>query len=563
MQASSQKQREEDGLGTWIIGAWSHAFLATALLVGSIVLISVAHGYGIEKRLDFVTLYKYEKAVADKDKAVDAVKSAAAQQMVWLGDKTDAGHCLDLSQDWFPGVRFVAATTPIKADCQISLSVALGSSVGSVKLVALTGNLTGCAAGTYPVEIVSKVGESAGTPPNVVITAGKTLAAGYDAPFGWDYHVNSPGFVTCRDNRKKLADDILVATKCDKGGLASPLCACVQTFTNRLTGWTAKLSPYPEGKMTIGDVLTNGVKRCIELRRGHDVRKPVKEQYARSRAYLVFSIALFFNAVIAGLNTWKYVKDSVWVQPVFLVLYFGALIGAGIADGDGTGEYGTVLAMVLPAFIVHGGYGLFLKYYFENSDADVQVVPAPYLHPVTFDVCLCCLSVFTLVERGVVQYEYLIIEIFKCHAIGAVYIAICWYRRYGRTVNADDVLGAESVQQAFLMLYLVGMIGACSNVIVPYSSRSDFALHWVLPGSFTYLAFSNTGLAHHLQLATKLKSGQTVVCFNDIAAVASLVFGAFLWGYFLQEHLQVYGSSKFPYPMGKDPLAPVTLRLIA
>jgi hypothetical protein len=42
----------------------------------------------------------------------------------------------------------------------------------------------------------------------------------------------------------------------------------------------------------------------------------------------------------------------------------------------------------------------------------------------------------------------------------------------------------------------------------------------------------------------------------------ALLFGAILWGYFLQDHLQVYGASHFPYPYVRDPLAPVTMRMI-
>ena len=50
--------------------------------------------------------------------------------------------------------------------------------------------------------------------------------------------------------------------------------------------------------------------------------------------------------------------------------------------------------------------------------------------------------------------------------------------------------------------------------------------------------------------------------FNEVAGMLALLFGATLWGYFLQDHIQIYGSAHFPYPYVRDPLATVSMRVI-
>jgi hypothetical protein len=100
-------------------------------------------------------------------------------------------------------------------------------------------------------------------------------------------------------------------------------------------------------------------------------------------------------------------------------------------------------------------------------------------------------------------------------------------------------------------------------MVVPYPAKKCFELHWLLPGAFTYLALSNPGWGHSLQFLTKYSSGGVMITgFNEVAGILALLFGAVLWGYFLQDHIQIYGSAHFPYPSVRDPLAPVTMRVI-
>jgi hypothetical protein len=565
--AAQEKQSAEDSVGKGKIGAWVHVFLAAALFLGSVILVSVSRGDDIERRLDLVTLYTYKKAVPDKSKAVSNIVTAV-KSYPWIN--TENSPCLDLSTFGYPQVKFSPTNDPTGPFCQISFSVKQGSVAGQVALDAIyEGSVINCQPGTYDLTVSGGGGGVVSTTPRLVIVGGSGISNSTGpsfelsvvGSFGFDFSsLNSDGYKKCRDGRVALAKAILSDTACEHT-LASPMCACVGVFTSQLTKWDGKLLAKPGPDIVLQDVITKGVERCVDLRRTHDVRKPVEQSYVRSRVLLYFGIALLFNALYAALLPW--LGQSILMHVGVVFVYFIGVLMTGLLDNDGGAiEAGTLLAIVLPAFLVHGGYGLLLRFNVRYDEGKLPV-PAPFLHPVTFDLCLCALTLFTLVERGVVQQEYLVVEIFKCHAVAAIYIAVTWYHRYGGTRSEDSVFSAEPVQQAYLALFLVGLLASCAPMIVPYPAKKCFELHWLLPGAFTYLAFSNPACAHSLQLAHKLASTPVVVTsFNDVAGLFALLFGAILWGYFLQDHLQVYGASHFPYPSVRDPLAPVTMRMI-
>lgn len=579
--ADQQQQQATSPTGARMYGPLAHVFFAAVLLAASTILIAVSHGDDLEKDLDFVTLYKYEKAVPDRSKALSAITETARQNS-WLSDKTDAAHCLDMDYFKFPRISFYPENDPTSPTCQIIFNVVGAGIEGQVKIAGVLADpvtVNSCKPGRYPLRIVGGSGQQSEVPyltilaqsqagnPNASFVdinnfnVNSTLMLSTTASIGFNYETYTKGFSACRKSRQDLANAILDSTSCQHAG-ASPLCKCVTAFTSKLTDWNSKLKASYTDKLMLQDVLVNGVARCIDLKRPHDIRSAVSRPYARSSAILIFALALFFNALILVLD--PYVSSSSMpaiYSTIEIVVYWAAVFFGALADGDGgIGEFGILLAITLPAFLVHGGYCILLKVN-ESYSADRLPVPAPFLHPVTFDLCLCALTLFTLVERGVVQHEYLVVEVLKCHAVAAIYIAVTWYHQ-SKYSSDGGILAAEAVQQAYMGLVLVALAAACAPMVVPYPAKKCFEFHWLLPGAFAYLALANPAWAHSLQVSTKLNSGVTVYNFNEVAGMLALLFGATLWGYFLQDHIQIYGSAHFPYPSVRDPLATVSMRVI-
>jgi hypothetical protein len=253
-------------------------------------------------------------------------------------------------------------------------------------------------------------------------SAGPSLELSVTGSFGFDYANFNKKFSDCRDVRLALANNILNSTACEHP-MASPMCACVQAFTSRLTAWNGKLKGLPAPGVKLQDVLVHCVERCVELRRTHDIRDPMDNSYAQSNVLFIFSLALFFNALYAMAVTRI---SSILVHIGLLVTYFAVTLLICLLNanqGESMSEMGTTLAILLPAFFVIGTYGIILRFTLAYDEGRLSI-PAPFLHPVTFDLCLCSLTLFTLVERGVVQSEYLIVEVLKCHAVAAIYVAI-------------------------------------------------------------------------------------------------------------------------------------------
>ena len=568
-------------------GPWAHVLFSAALFVGTLVLVSTAHGDKLEKGLDFVRLYSYSKASADRTKTLDSI-SEYVKQNSWTNDVTDAKHCLDVSYFKFPRVSFFPENDPTSPTCQISFNVASGPVDGQIRIAGVladTSATSNCAPGNYPLRVTGGSGSVPLTPYLTILEKSKvasnnvsvitvappanaTLVLSSTGSIAYDYKYYTTDFGACRKLRQDLADKIHAATSCQHAG-SSPLCQCVRAFTDPITSWTGKLKAKYSEKFMLEDVLVKGIGRCIDLRRAHDVRKALPNPYARTSALFLFAVALLFNSVLSVFAAYGQGWSSSWslgLQALWLALYWAGSFFSGLLDADGgVADFSVPLAVTLPAFIVHGGYELLLKYHQSYRGEPGRAAPEPYLHPVTFDLCLCALTLFTLVERGVVQQEYLVVEVFKCHAVAAIYIGVSWFHKYGQQAHAAGdgrLMSSEAVQQAYLALVLLGLAASCAPMVVPYPAKKCFEFHWLLPGAFAYLALANPSWAHSLQVMTKLNTGDSIRGYNEVAGVFALFFGAILWGYFLQDHIQVFGSAHFPYPSVRDPLAPVTMRVL-
>jgi hypothetical protein len=553
-------------------GRWFHVLAAAILLIGTIILISMAHSASdILKKTDFVTLYTYKKAVVNRDKALVNLTAANKASTFWLSDKLDTKHCLDMSFYAYPTVSFTPGMDPTSPTCQISFGVATTATQGQVQISAVyTGDVASCAPGTYPLQINQGSGVVA-TVPNLIITPktetiNGSAQLGFDlsvsGSFGYNYATYNDDWTACRNARRALADQYLTNTSCETE--ASPMCTCVRSFTDKIVDWNTKLKYEPKAGIYLEDVLLAGVGRCMDLRRAHDVPVPIEQKYARSRPLLIFALTLLLNAVYfasEGFVERHIREDRRWMaQAAFLLTLFVAALLACLLDAESgaAGEWRTMLTMLLPAFAVHGLYEAIAEGMFRPEG------PTPFMHPVAFDLCLGALTLFTLVERGVVQSEYLIVELLKVHAVAALYMGITWYHRnHGAKAGGVAIYESPYVQQAYLLLWLVGMGAAFDTSLVPYPSKKGWELHWLLPVAFTFWGFASPSWFHSLPISTRLGGGPgagVISAHSDLTGLIAFLFGALLWGYALRTHIQVYGAQHYAYPSVDDLSIPLSTK---
>ena len=550
-QASAEKIKGE----TW--SAYAHFGFAFAFFLAAVIVVAQSHSEQIGKNLDFVRLYKYTKAVYSKsDVSNDLVQYMKTN--AWINDAEDKDKCLDMTTFWWPQYTWPsgAGSNPISATCTFTINLELGPMEGQLRIKSVTpGTVTGCQAGQYTPQWTVPESGTVTSSPKVTIAADKTITF-ETSVIGYNFMAFNAQFLACQYKRGNLTKFVHEKTGCQYG-YASPMCTCVRAFTTRFAAWGTRLNWKPQGKMLLGDVLSEGVARCIELRRTHDKREEVEKVYARSSALMIFAIALLFNGVLNVLQRYKFFVDMYWAQILFFAVYFAGVLIAGFVDGDSKGaEFETVLALALPAFLVHGTYLVLLFSYFKSQ---LDECPPPFLHPVTFDICYSALNLFTLTERGVIQLEYLVAEVLKGHAVAAVYIGVLWYHRYAKD---RDILSSEFVQQAYVLMYAGGLVMAGSSLFTPYPIKKCFEMHWLLPLIFTYAAFSTSGWHHSLKMSTSLNTpaGSVVNNYNAATGFIVLLVAVIFWSYFLSDHIQIYGVKHYAYPTSGDPQSYAVVR---
>ena len=545
--------------------ALAQTLVPSLLLLATVVLVGMTRSDGMQAPLDLVSVFSYTKAPVDAPAALrNNTRDSPAG--VWHGDLADAAHCLDMSYFNFPLVKFVPGADPTTPTCQIGFTLALvGQDIRVTPL--FSQEALSCRFGIYPLQVS---GGSSGMPSsslnlqiggnaNGTGIAMSVVGSVSGGAGGFAFN-NGKAWAACRARREELAQQYLNNTSCL--GDYSPMCTCVRAFTQKLTNLNRKLLARPAPDKSLEDVLHDGVEQCIALRRAHDVRREAGPKYARSKALLTFVLALFFNSVlhcVVDLSP----SITMWLHVVWLSVFFVSTLLAGLLSG-GQAEFQTVLSVLLPAFALHGGYDFLVDHVLLFQ----KTTPRPHLHPVVFDLCLCSLSLFTLVERGVVQSEHLLAEIFKCHGIALVYMALVWYHRHMSVTEgtARTVFSAPPVYQGYALLVVVALAAAADSLLVPYATKVPFELHWLLPLAFTFLALSNPSWVYALDVQRSRHPSDPSVRlygperYNCLANALSLAFGFVFWGYFLRDYIRVYGAAHFPYGTLQDLHLPLLTR---
>lgn len=554
----------------------AHLFFAVFLSAGVIVLIPVTRSYTLSKNLDFISLYSYTKSSPSPSDAANKIRTlsqayggsskALQDPNSWINDPNDASGCQDMTAALFPSVSLSGVATPgtgytaaaaIGASCDIKVYLKLGPMEEQISFKnATVGASSSCAAGKskYTITLTAPAGytgQALSTSYPTVIVDRDLGVAYFDPPAGGVVTYAYKGAATwtscagATGLRSVLVDTMLTSTECSSSAFNSPACTCVSALANRIRSWQARLVPKPTAKMFMSDVVAEGVKKCLELRKTHDIREALSNPYPRSSALLIFCAGLLLNAVYGVVRAYSGASGvRLYAQIIVFLFLFAAVLIAGLVSGKdgGMGEYETVLTIILP-LLVHMAYVMYLNSYFDGPG----YAPEPFLHPVMFDVCLCALSLYTLTERGVVQLEYLVTDLIKCHIVAGAYIAVIWYHKYGRS---HAVLNTEFVQQAYLLIFASGLTLSASGLVVPYPTKQGFEFHWLLPALFTYVAFLNPGWALSLKMQNQLNApyNSTVNNFNAVAGFLFLLLGSILYMYFLSDHITVYGAKNFKYP---------------
>lgn len=360
---------------------------------------------------------------------------------------------------------------------------------------------------------------------------------------------------TCTQVRATLVEKLHNSTSCYTEG--SQFCSCVRLFTGYLTSNRAQnalKTPSSKDKVPkLSAAILNGMKKCAELRRHNDVRttqtsSPLKVSFT----LMLFSLGLFFNAIyvfISKNNILGVKEANLGHTFLFLMLFLLCMvanIAIGFMGGGGAIEAILTMAIGLPAMFL----GLFMEYpEWLGWEIFSKQMDRPMLHPAFFDLALQALTVFSLVSRGIVQYEVIIFEIFKAHAVAFIYAVIVWYNLHpqtedgaSRNLEKDHPFKSVYIQEAYLVLFSIGVAASMDSILIPYPSEdTSFRVMRLLPALLVLFCFLNRAWVSTLRLSTI-----TGVSQNDYLSTVTggclLLIWMFFLSWFMDRHLRLYNS---------------------
>lgn len=569
-----------------------HLTLSATLFIGAAIMFHYARTDPVIRQIDGVQLTTWNKQPINLETALEAARGHPVLQ-------NDPGGCRNMIERWwFP--RVVYSDPTITPGCAVNFHVGFQPSrdgttslPGPVRATVVEPLPTGCTVGEYPIEL--KDGTNTNTAAlitgivlNVTADAAGAIALtiSHNGTFGGDWAANGTNWQTCVAQRTTLAKWVNGNMSCATE--ASQMCSCVYTFTNLFSDFSSNILGYPN--ISANEVLRQGLDTCTKWRRKHDNRYTNDAPACIAHTLFVFALVLLLNNFYNAMTKWFPMILTSWewhmgTQAVYWVIVFLLVFIPLVTDTKSA--VNPSLLTIFPA--------LAIGIYFEFTIATQQTYHRPYLLPYTFDICLCSLATFTMLARGVTQFEHISVEIIKCHVVAMLYSAVVWYYIYlhyeGARVqedrreasvekakddkadpttprpltarmkasqddirkNAARILNTPSVQDAFLMIVGVAAALTMDSLIIPYPSRQCFALHYLLPPAFTLIAFlglawlSVLNLTHIVQTAV---GDKVLAYYQDITGYMVFLVGAIMFGLFLKQHMLLYSSRQsdtFPY----------------
>ena len=113
-----------------------------------------------------------------------------------------------------------------------------------------------------------------------------------------------------------------------------------------------------------------------------------------------------------------------------------------------------------------------------------------FLHPFFFAVILATLSVISLVENNVLDYDNISYEIWKAHMISCLYFGVSWFTSKAQMHEKDIQEFANRAQyESVLVSTALAILAAVSTATAPYTSVAYTNYLLWMPLLFVLVAF--------------------------------------------------------------------------
>jgi len=117
----------------------------------------------------------------------------------------------------------------------------------------------------------------------------------------------------------------------------------------------------------------------------------------------------------------------------------------------------------------------------------------PFIHPYTFAVTMCVFVITSLVENGVLDFNILYTEVWKCHLVSCLYFGVCWFHLFLDNDQKESKHGytRRSAQDTIYLSLIIGVLVVSNTAMAPYTVPKVINMLWWLPSLFVFLSFIN------------------------------------------------------------------------
>lgn len=115
-----------------------------------------------------------------------------------------------------------------------------------------------------------------------------------------------------------------------------------------------------------------------------------------------------------------------------------------------------------------------------------------FVHPYFFAVILATLTVMSLVENSVLDYDNIMLELWKSHMISLLYFGTLWFSSKSSAFNTEKHRGLflhRAQQDGLLLSAAIALFSSVGTSLAPYTSVAYTNFLWFMPFVFVLIAF--------------------------------------------------------------------------
>jgi hypothetical protein len=286
---------------------------------------------------------------------------------------------------------------------------------------------------------------------------------------------------TCKTKRTALKTKILDSMECT--AFPSEACNCVTEITKGIVDSTGN---YGKNLGGWKEATMYGIESCRWLMHNAHTAVFTGKIWAQKTGILLMILTL-----VTG-NAFDWVMMNYWLKGDEMdntsrsiikafVLFLWGMVSLIISVVIDSSTYMVFTLILLPPIIILVLYELYKGSY--------PMPDRPFIHPYVFCCVLGALTFLAHAEMGILDFDILTYEIFKCNVASYIYLQAVWKYmiKNPQTDVSDSNYVEEGTLRSVILVFLLYVVG----IMAPYPLDCETVVMWYLPLLWVVFGFAS------------------------------------------------------------------------